>query len=146
MVAAKKTVSEAGQGRKPISRGEMSLGRGGQFWALWADSVPAGLRGFQKEPERPSQCFGTLFFGGLLRGSGSRKQDPVLFFLAEACEILVLFLGMEPVLPAWKRGRLNHWTTREVPGSSFEWLQTRPSIKFVLNVFFVEKVTGVDQL
>ena len=30
-MAAKKTVSEEGRGRKPISRGEMSLGRGGQL-------------------------------------------------------------------------------------------------------------------
>ena len=38
------------------------------------------------------------------------------FFGRGVCGILVAQPGIEPTPPALERGRLHHWTVREVPG------------------------------
>ena len=38
----------------------------------------------------------------------------------ETCKILVLYPGMEPMIPAVEAQSLNHWTTREIPTEEFE--------------------------
>ena len=53
---------------------------------------------------------------------GTDTEGFFFFFFAyhEACRILVLYPGMEPMTPAVEAHSLNHWTTREIPTEGSE--------------------------
>ena len=54
----------------------------------------------------------------LLKNAGVSARTPGLALpLRTACGILVPRPGIEPMPPAVEAQSLNHWTTREVPGS-----------------------------
>ena len=56
------------------------------------------------------------------RSGWHRHWGIFFFFFAyhEACRILVLYPGMEPMTPAVEAQSLNHWTTREIPTEGSE--------------------------